>query len=218
MAALVYAGGHISGGHYNPAVTLAVYLRGLMDPPHLISALDSALYVLAQLGGAFGGGAVAAYVEGGLDNILSPAINLQAHTRLAALFVEMIFTWMLTLVFLNTCTNRMLSKNQYFGIAIGFALAAGAIVVDDISGGFMNPAIGVALPVLTGRQYSNIWVYVIGELMGGVLGAITFFCLSPSTANQVLNFPAYKPVEAKIVYEYRESLLSDEKQGSFDVQ
>lgn len=177
LLSMVYAGGAVSGGHYNPCVTLAVYLRGLQEVPQGMMARDALLYVTVQLLAAFCGGGTAAFVQDGLDQIASPSVAA-GHTQGAAMMAEFIFSTALCLAVLCTATNKKVSGNSFVGIAVGFTVMAGSITVANISGGVFNPAIGIALPAITDRSKNDIWVYVIGDLLGGGFAALLYTFLT----------------------------------------
>src|ERR1700736_1629528 len=121
LMVMVYAGGHISGGHYNPAVTLAVLVR------RRIAVRDALMYWIVQLGA----GLLAA---AGVRGIVDPAqatkavtMTLTGHALVAAFVVEMLFTFALCYVVLNVATSKSHPDNSFYGFAIGFTVAAGAI-------------------------------------------------------------------------------------------
>jgi aquaporin Z len=186
LTSMVYAGGAISGGHYNPGVTLGVYLRGLFENQQSMRAYDCLLYVIVQIVAALVAGSAAAYVNGGYDSIASPSLNLDKHTIFACLSVEFLFSFLLVLAVLNAATSSKVSGNSYFGLAIGFVLTAGGITVGDFTGGCFNPAVAIALCALTGRGVKNIWVYVLGEVLGAVAaaGMFTFWHLGDEKADE----------------------------------
>ena len=168
LAALVYAFGHISGGHFNPAVTMAVYVRGKCD---MKTALT---YAAAQIAGAFIGGAQHNYAltDQGLtfaDEAGFPQLGDNVSTG-AAFLSELTATFIFTAVILNVATTRSQEKNQFFGIAIGFVLIAAASSITKVSGGCLNPALGIALSALA-EKTDDIWIYVLAPLLGGALGA-----------------------------------------------
>jgi aquaporin Z len=173
LAALVYMGGHVSGAHYNPAVTLAVLLRGR------IRAGEAAAYAAAQLGGAvLAAGAVSAVT--GLAFVAQPAISA---SPLAVLLVEGLFTFILALVVLNVATTRTEEGNAYFGIAIGFTVMAAAFAGSAVSGGVFNPAVGVG-PALVSAALGegglgSAWYYVVGPFAGAALAALAFRVQNP---------------------------------------
>ena len=141
LMVMVYAGGHISGGHFNPAVTLAVLLRGR------ITAADAVPYWVRQL--------VAAVVGGAAGQVRhrpqGPARRRRHHRRphliVAALLAELLFTFALAWVVLNVATSKDHPTNSFYGLAIGFTVLAGAVAVGGVSGGAFNPA--VALGIMT---------------------------------------------------------------------
>lgn len=162
LAVMVFAGGHISGGHYNPAVSLAVYLR------NKLSINDLGLYWLAQLAGAVLAAVVTLYLKG--HQALAP---LQMD-HLKALLAEFLFTFALCYVVLNVATARATEGNSYFGWAIGFTVLVGAYAVGSISNGAFNPAVGLGLSILNLSSWADIWVYIVANLLGGAAAALVF--------------------------------------------
>ncbi len=165
LMVVVYMGGHISGGHYNPAVSFGVWLRRKID---LVTLLT---YWLAQLVGA-----VLAFIFGYIVSGHTPGIA-PAHsaTWIQALAVETAFTGLLVLTVLNVAATRATEGNSYFGLAIGFAIVVGAFAGGPISGGAFNPAIGFGATfgkaVFAGGNFDWLWVYVVGGLLGGAIAA-----------------------------------------------
>ena len=170
LTVLVYAGGHISGGHYNPAVSLAVFLRGRL------SSGDLGPYWLAQAAGAVVAAAAAKFV---VNPPPFAALHLSGRAIGAALVAEFIFTFALAYVVLNVATSKDHPQNSFYGLAIGFTVVAGAFAVGAISGGSFNPA--VTLGAATGGLFawSTIWVYIVVELAAGVAAGLAFLALNP---------------------------------------
>jgi aquaporin Z len=175
LIAMVYAGGHVSGAHYNPAITLGVFLRGRATGTELLG------YVLVQL--AAGGLAALAVRQ------LAPEAESLAFavTVLPALLAEFLFTFALVFVVLNVATARGTEGNSYFGAAIGLTQLAGAYTVGSVSGAALNPALALLLVVLDLLTPRSMWVLLIGELLGGVVAAVLFNALNladdkPTTA------------------------------------
>jgi aquaporin Z len=166
LMVMVYAGGHVSGGHYNPAVTLGVFLRGKC------AAGDVAPYMLAQVGGALGAAAIVLFVKAG-ENVGPFYARI-----LAALVVELLFTFALVYVVLSVATARATSGNSYFGLAIGFTVLAGAFAVGDISGGAFNPAVAIGASAMGLLPWANLWLYLVAALAGGALAAVAFNVLN----------------------------------------
>ncbi|HEY0803535.1 MAG TPA: aquaporin [Pseudonocardiaceae bacterium] len=170
LMVMIYAGGHISGGHYNPAVTLAVLLRGR------IGLGDAVGYWIAQV--------VAGVVAGLVGRVIvNPAavktLNLSGHALMAAGLVELLFTFALCYVVLNVATSKDQPGNGFFGLAIGFTVAGGAFAVGGISGGVFNPA--VALGGATGGLFawSTLWLYLVVQLVAGAAAGLVFLALNP---------------------------------------
>jgi len=166
---MVYMGGHVSGGHYNPAVSLALLLRGKMD-----SVGEFVAYVASQVAGAIVA-AVATYVIVGRTLKVAPA---DSASTLAALLVELLFTFALALVVLNVAASAKTKGNSFYGLAIGFTIVVGAFAGGPISGGAFNPAVGTG-PILVdamvaGGSLSHLWLYLLGPFLGGALSAWVF--------------------------------------------
>lgn len=162
LMVMVYAGGHVSGAHYNPAVTLSVHLRGKLAPSMV------GPYVGAQLLGAVAAAALVLYFKSG--SMIEP---IQPKV-LPAMLAECLFTFALVFVVLNVATTKASAGNSYYGVAIGFAVLAGAFAVGSISGGAFNPAVSVGLCVMGLLKWADIWIHLVGQLAGAVLAAIAF--------------------------------------------
>src|SRR5262245_13428129 len=171
LMALVYAGGHISGGHYNPAVTLGVFLRGK------IQLADAGPYWAAQFIGAFLAAWLAKFTaHPGFVQALSTS---GAHAVFAAILAEFFFTFALVYVVLNVATSKDQPGNQFFGLAIGFTVATGAFAVGNISGGAFNPAVAFGAMLMGLLNWGNFYIYLIGNLLGAAVAAIAFKYLNP---------------------------------------
>jgi aquaporin Z len=162
LTALVYAGGHVSGAHYNPAVTLAVFLRDRATGAELGG------YWVAQLLGAVLAVAAVNVLKGDIMAVpLVPEVG-------PALLGEFLFTFALAYVVLNVATARGNEGNSHYGIAIGFTVLAGAYAVGGISGGAFNPAVAVGITLLGLSAPANIWIYLVANLAGGAAAAVVF--------------------------------------------
>lgn len=164
---LVYAGGHVSGGHYNPAVTLAVWLRGRLPASQVIP------YWVAQILGAL----IATHVVGFLKGHSAP--EPQDLKVVPALVAEFIGTFALAYVVLNVATAKATSGNSFYGLAIGFTVVVMAFALGPVSGGAFNPAIATGITVLNLEKTANIWIYLVGDLAGAALAAVTFKFINP---------------------------------------
>ncbi len=168
LMVMVYAGGHVSGAHYNPAVTLAIWLRGKCE------AKDVPTYMGAQVMGAvFGALLVGLCKRGGSVEVLRPEV-------LPALLVETAFTFALAYVVLNVATAKRTAGNSYFGLAIGFTVVAAAYAAGPISGGAFNPAVAIGLTLMGVSTVGNLWIFLLGNLAGGVLAALAFRVTNPN--------------------------------------
>lgn len=174
LMVMVYLGGHVSGAHYNPAVTLAVWLRGAIETRWIAG------YWIAQILGAVAAAAVVGTVTG-VTFAPAPAPDASA---LGALLLEFLFTFALALAVLNTATADETAGNSYFGLAIGFTLLVGVAAAGPISGGAFNPAVGlgpIAWQALTDTGgFSAAWLYLAGPLLGGALAAAAFKVQHPA--------------------------------------
>ncbi len=168
LMVMVYMGGHISGAHYNPAVSLAAMMRGALPAGQLLP------YWAAQIAGAAAGAFVARGLTG---QTFAPAPGVGVST-MAALFTEIVFTFMLALVVLNVAVSRKTAGNSYYGLAIGSTIIAAAFAGGALSGGAFNPAVGtgptLVHALLGGGSWGALWLYWVGPLAGGALAALVF--------------------------------------------
>jgi aquaporin Z len=168
LMVMIFAGGHISGGHFNPAVTLGVWLRGKCETK------DVAPYMIFQVMGAVLAALVVKYFKAG-----AAVAPLQPAT-VPALLAEFLFTFALVYVVLNVATAKSTSGNSFYGLAIGFTVLVGAFSVGSISGGAFNPAVAVGISVLGLSSWANIWIYLVAEFAGAAVAAGAFKALNPA--------------------------------------
>jgi aquaporin Z len=169
LMVMIFAGGHISGGHFNPAVTLGVLLRGK-------TTINDALgYWVAQVAAGLVAAIVVIFMKPAMPaEALNPASDV-----LQALVAEFVFTFALVYVVLNVATARGTEGNSFYGLAIGFTVLAGAYAVGSISGGAFNPAVAIGGSVMNIFAWGNIWLYLVAELAGGIVAAFAFRYLHP---------------------------------------
>jgi aquaporin Z len=167
LMVMIYAGGHVSGAHYNPAVSLAVWVRGLCSTTDLVA------YVVVQIIA----GVVGALAAMELKGFASQEVGNPNVVR--ALLAEFLFTFALAYVVLNVATAKATAGNSYYGLAIGFTVLAGATAVGPISGGAFNPAVAVAVVVMGLASVANLWVILVGTLAGGAVAGLAFRFMNP---------------------------------------
>jgi aquaporin Z len=173
LMVMVYAGGHVSGGHYNPALTMGVLVR------RRIGLVDAAVYWLAQvIGGLLG--AVAAYWVVNPRHVVS--LSLSGRVWFAAALAEALFTFALAYVMLNVATSSSNPNNSFYGLAIGFTVAAGAVAVGGVSGGIFNPAVALGASVMGFLPWGAAALYIVVQLAVGAVAGVVFLALNPDEA------------------------------------
>jgi aquaporin Z len=170
LMVMIYAGGHISGGHYNPAVTLAVLVR------RRIGIRDAAGYWIAQVAGGVVAGALARAV---VNPASVKTLTLSGHAQAAAAVAELLITFALCYVVLNVATSKDQPNNGFFGLAIGFTVAGGAFAVGGISGGVFNPAVALGGATAGLFAWTTLWTYLLVELAAGLAAGLAFLALNP---------------------------------------
>jgi aquaporin Z len=173
LMVMVYAGGHISGGHCNPAVTLAVLVR------RRISTRDAALYWVAQFGAGLIAAAIVRWVIDPARATSPATLTLPAHKLVAVFLVELLFTFALCYVVLNVATSKHHPDNSYYGLAIGFTVVSGAFAVGAISGGAFNPSVTVGAAAMGLFAWPTLWVYLVAQGIAAITAGLTFRALNP---------------------------------------
>jgi aquaporin Z len=167
LMVMIFAGGHISGAHYNPAVTIGVFIRGRLK------AGDIVPYLIAQLAAAaVAAVAVKFFRAGAMITTISPAVG-------PALLAEFLFTFALVYVVLNAATAEGTSGNSFYGLAIGMTVMTGAFAVGDISGGAFNPAVALGISMLGVSSWNNLWIYLVANFAGAIVAALVFNMINP---------------------------------------
>jgi aquaporin Z len=167
LMVMIFAGGHVSGAHYNPAVTLGVWIRGRCDTKDLLP------YMVFQATGAAVAAVVIKYLKGGAPGTaMNPAVG-------PALVAELLYTFALVYVVLNVATAKGTAGNSFYGLAIGMTVLAGAFAVGNISGGVFNPAVALGISILGLSAWANIWIYLVANFLAGAAAGVTFKLLNP---------------------------------------
>ena len=173
LMVMVFMGGHVSGGHYNPAVSLAILMRGKMEAKEMI------IYWVFQILGALVAAFVCFIFTDKTIQVM-PAAGLDAWK---AVLAEILGTFALVSVVLNVATSKGTEGNSFYGLAIGFTVLAFAFAFGPISGGAFNPAVAIG-PIIVdtikgGTTMGTIWIYLVGCFGGGALGAIVYRMTNP---------------------------------------
>jgi aquaporin Z len=168
LMVMVFAGGHISGGHFNPAVTFAIFIRGRLELKDVVP------YWIAQ----FAAGIVASFVAMFLVGKSGTPMEI---TNIPAAFVaEFLFTFALAYVVLNCATAKGTLDNSFYGLAIGMTVMVGAFSVGSISGGAFNPAVALGVVIMQMVKASDVWIHIVADLVGGLVAALAFKFLNPT--------------------------------------
>jgi len=173
LAAVIYIGGHVSGAHFNPAVTLAVWMRKKID------GMKAIRYVVVQILGAVAACALILY-KNDAALVLTPAPGVMP---LLAILFEILGTFVLALVVLSVAATKKLEGNFVYGLVIGLTVTALAFSFGPISGGAFNPAVALGPMIIDsfagGDSIVYLYVYLIGSLIGGALAAVAHKYLNP---------------------------------------
>jgi aquaporin Z len=174
LTAMIFAGGHISGAHYNPAVSIAVFLRGRLTSAELIP------YIAAQVVGAVVAGLLAGWITE-FGDLASPIQTFdEADTAIQVFLIELVVTFALAWTVLNVATSSNLVDNQFYGLAIGAIVIAGGYAF-GFTGAAFNPAVGLGATISGAIEWGNIWIYLIACPIGGALAALAFKALAQET-------------------------------------
>ena len=171
LMVMIYAGGHISGAHYNPAVTLAILVRGKINVPEAI------IYMVFQIAGAAAGALVAVklFAAGG-----NGASAIADGNVVRGLVAELLGTFALAYVVLNVATAKNLIGNDHYGISVGFTVLAMAYSLGGFSGGAFNPAVAIGQMIGGHMAWADTWIYLVGCFGGAFLAAVVFRVLNSS--------------------------------------
>jgi aquaporin Z len=173
LMVMVYAGGHFSGGHYNPAVTLGVTLRGKA------TWAEAGPYMVAQVLGALAAAGLVLFIKGNASGPGAVGPPATEYGIAAKLLAEFLFTFALVYVVLNSATAKGTASNSFYGLAIGFTVMVGAFAVGPVSGGAFNPAVAVGVTTMgLVNPVTNIWIPLVADFAGGAAAALLFNALN----------------------------------------
>ena len=168
LMVMIFAGGHVSGGHFNPAVTLGVYMRGRCP------ASDVVPYWISQILAAIVAASTARFLVGAPKG--APLVPPVAPAFVA----EFLFAFALVYVVLNVATAKGTSGNSFYGLAIGMTVMTGAFAVGGISGGAFNPAVAIGIGIMGLVAMASIWIHIVANLLGGAVAALVFKFINPA--------------------------------------
>lgn len=168
VAALIYTLGHVSGAHFNPAVTLAFWTSGFFPRRRVLA------YILAQCGGAIAASALLLFSLGNIGT-LGATLPLGDHWR-QSFVLEMVLTFILMFVILGSGLDRR-APIGFAGVAIGLTVGLEAAFMGPITGASMNPARSLA-PALVGGNLHHQWLYWVAPILGAQLAVLIYRQLS----------------------------------------
>ncbi len=160
LMVMVYAGGHISGGHYNPAVSFAAAIRGALSWKDLFP------YIIAQAIGALLAGLLAMYIV-----VIPPYSNETSFSILPMVICEFLFTFALCYTVLQTATSEDTKGNSYYGLAIGATVLTGILATNGTCYGAFNPAAGLGLFTMGLTQTKLILITILTNFVAGAAAA-----------------------------------------------
>ena len=172
LMVLIYSMGYLSGAQFNPAISLAIYLRGR------INLKEMGFYWLAQIIGAIAAAMMTAVLISAKPPVGLIASTPQFFSMVPALIAEVLGSFALTWVILTVATSKALDGNNFYGLAIGFTVTALMYTLGSVSGSAFNPAVAIATCVAHLSSWNNLWIYMVGGLGGAVLATMAYKYIS----------------------------------------
>ncbi len=168
IAVMVSSVGHISGGHFNPAVTLGFLVTRRISPPHAV------LYWIVQFGGAALAALLLKWVlpTGAATNLGAPSLNSAVDAG-KGVTIEAVLTFFLVWVVFATMADERGTFKQIAGLAIGLTITFGTLMAAGLTGAAMNPARAFG-PELVSNDWTDFWVWYVGPFAGGVIAAVVY--------------------------------------------
>lgn len=184
LMVMIFATGHISGGHLNPAVTLAVWMRGKC------ATSDVPGYLISQIAGAVAAAFLVLFMKG------HPTVTpMPLPSPVVPLIAELLGAFAIAFVVLNAATAKANSNNSFYGLAIGFTVVACAFALGGYSGGAFNPAVAIGITAMGLISASSVWIHIAGNLAGGALAAVIFKIVSREDVQRIVVAPQDVPVQ-----------------------
>ena len=163
LMVMVYAGGRISGGHYNPAVSFAACIKGALSWKQFIP------YAIAQILGAAAAAGVVLYL------VAVPPYSDEINFSIPAMIIcELLFTFALCFVVLSTATSKSTEGNSFYGLAIGGTLATAIFATLGTCLGAFNPAVALGLLIMKAAKFNLVWITILANLAGGAIAAYAY--------------------------------------------
>ena len=175
----VYALGHISGAHFNPAITAGFWLGGRFPGREVVP------YVVAQLSGAIAGAFLLGML---LGNDARAATTVPTIPLSSAFILETVLTFFLMLVVMAVATDHRVASPAA-GLAVGLTVGFDALMGGPLTGASMNPARTFGPAVATG-VWTGHWIYWLAPLLGAALGVVTYGYLRKGEAHDYRGEPA----------------------------
>ena len=172
LMVLIYSMGYLSGAQFNPAISLAIYLRGR------INLKEMGFYWIAQILGAVAAAMMTAVLISAKPPVGLIASTPQFFSMIPALIAEVLGSFALTWVILTVATSKALDGNNFYGLAIGFTVTALMYTLGSVSGSAFNPVVAIASCIAHLSTWNNLWIYMVGGLGGAVLATMAFKYIS----------------------------------------
>ena len=170
LMVMIYAGAHISGAHYNPAVTISIWIRGSCDKSEVVP------YAISQLVAGLLAALIAAnlIVTGSLSEDYPIEMFEPSGTETSIIVSELLFTFALVFVILNVATTESNEGNGFYGAAIAVVVLAGALTVGGISMASFNPAVSISLVAVGKMATADLWLHLVPQLFGACAASLVF--------------------------------------------
>jgi aquaporin Z len=170
--AMIYAMGHVTGAHFNPAVSLAMFIR------NKISWQDMSFYIIAQILGGILAAYITLFLISGKPLVAPIASPPQFFAISQAILAELLGTFALVWVILTMASAKALEGNYFYGFAIGLTVIGMGYALGSVSSGIFNPAIAIGARFAQLGAWSNLWIYLVACPTGGALAAFAYKYLS----------------------------------------
>lgn len=173
LIGLIYAGGYISGAIFNPAVTLAVLLRGRLN------IKEASAYMTAQFSGAAAAALVTIVLTSSKPIVFPIEPPPQYFGLMPAVLAELLGAFALVWVVLNVATSKTIDGNNFYGLSIGFTITGLIYTLGSVSGSVFNPAVAIAADMTQLGMWPNLWIYLVGGFGGAAIAAFAYKYINP---------------------------------------